>query len=51
MQNSVQDLFDINFSRDVRYDTVSTYVILIISLLLNELSHQRFCGASVHDTG
>jgi hypothetical protein len=31
----VQDLFSINFSRDVRYDTVSTYVALIFYLLIN----------------
>jgi hypothetical protein len=35
MQICAQDLFDINFSRDMRYDTISTYVILISSLLFN----------------
>jgi hypothetical protein len=35
MQIDVQDLFGINFSRDMRYDTVSTYDTLISFLLLN----------------
>jgi hypothetical protein len=35
MQIDIQDLFDINFSRNVRYDTVSTYDTLIFSLFFN----------------
>jgi hypothetical protein len=35
IKNYVQDLFGIKFSRDMRYDTVFTYVILISFLLLN----------------
>jgi hypothetical protein len=38
MQTCVQDLFDINFSWYVRYDTVSTYDTLILSLPLNHVS-------------
>jgi hypothetical protein len=34
-KNDVQDLFHINLSRNMRYETVSTYVTLIISLFLN----------------
>jgi hypothetical protein len=33
MQTCVQDLFDIIFSRNMRYDIVSTYDTLIFSLL------------------
>jgi hypothetical protein len=32
IQNHVPDLFNINYSRDMSYDTVRTYVILIHSL-------------------
>jgi hypothetical protein len=32
MQNCIQDLLDINFSRKIHYHTVSTYVTLIFSL-------------------
>jgi hypothetical protein len=32
MQIRVQNLFDINFSRNLHYDTVSTYDTLILSL-------------------
>jgi hypothetical protein len=35
MQICAQDMFGINFSRDMCYDTLSTYVTLISSLLLN----------------
>jgi hypothetical protein len=34
-QICVQDLFCISISRDMRYETVSTYVILISSRLFN----------------
>ena len=37
-------------SRCLRYDTISTYVTLISSLLLNQLPHQQFCGTNVYDT-
>jgi hypothetical protein len=50
MQICTQDLFGINFFRDMRYDTVSSYVTLIFSLLLNSLSHHHFYGFNVHDT-
>jgi hypothetical protein len=45
----VQDLLGNNFS-DMCYDTVSNYVTLISSILLNYLPHQYFCGTNVHDT-
>jgi hypothetical protein len=45
----VQDLFSINISHCLRYDTVSIYVTLISSLLLNYLPHQHFCETNVHD--
>jgi hypothetical protein len=32
MQNNVQDLFNIKFTRNMRYDIVSTYDTLIVSL-------------------
>jgi hypothetical protein len=35
MQNNVQDLFNIKFSHNMRYDIVSTYDTLIVSLFLN----------------
>jgi hypothetical protein len=35
MQNNVQDLFTIKFSRNMRYDIVSTYDTLIVPLFLN----------------
>jgi hypothetical protein len=35
MQIDVQDLFDINYSRNMRYDMLSTYVTLNFSLFLN----------------
>jgi hypothetical protein len=35
MQICVKDLLDINFSCDVRYDTVSTYGTLISPLFIN----------------
>ena len=55
MQICVYDLFDINFSNYTCYDTISTYVTLILSLSLslslNLLPRQDFCGAMMHDTG
>jgi hypothetical protein len=35
MQNNIQDLSSIKFSRNIRYDIVSTYDILILSHFLN----------------
>jgi hypothetical protein len=35
MQICVHDLFNITFSRNVRYDTVSTYDNVITSLFIN----------------
>jgi hypothetical protein len=35
MQNNVQDLFNLKFSRNMRYDIVCTYDTLIVSLFLN----------------
>jgi hypothetical protein len=50
MQICVQDLFGIKFSRNLRYDTVSTYDTLIPSLFINKLSYQYFCGPYLYDT-
>jgi hypothetical protein len=46
----VQDLFDLNVSRNMRYDIVSTYDTLIFSFFINWLPHQHFCGPSLYDT-
>jgi hypothetical protein len=50
MQINVQDLFDISFSRNMRYDMVSTYYSLNFSLFFNSLPHQYFGEPMLHDT-
>jgi hypothetical protein len=50
MQTCIQDIFNINLSRNTRYDMVSTYDTLIISLLLNYMPHQYFYEPKLHDT-
>ena len=50
MQIDVQDLFDINFSSSMWYDTVSTYDTSILSLLLNSTATSAFCMHGMHDT-
>jgi hypothetical protein len=46
----VQDLLELNVSRNVRYDIVSIYDTLISSLFINYLPHKQFCGPSLYDT-
>jgi hypothetical protein len=50
MQMCVQDLLCINFSRNLCYDTISTYDTLVPSLFINQLPYQYFCGPCLHDT-
>jgi hypothetical protein len=50
MQNCVQDLFDTIFSRYTCYDTVSTYDITLISLIINYGDTSAFCMHGMHDT-
>jgi hypothetical protein len=50
MQNCVQYLFDTNFSRYTCYDTVSTYDITLISLIVNYGDTSAFCMHEMHDT-
>jgi hypothetical protein len=41
----VEDLLGINFSRNLRYDTISTYdSTLIFYIFINYLSYQYFVG-------
>jgi hypothetical protein len=46
----VQDLLCINFSRNLRYDTISTYDTLVPSLFINQLPYQHFCGPCLPNT-
>jgi hypothetical protein len=50
MQNCVQNLFDIIFSSYTCYDTVSTYDIIVISLIINYSDTSVFCIHRMHDT-
>jgi hypothetical protein len=51
MQIDVQDLFDISFSRNVRYDTVSIYDTLNFSLFLINCHISILVGQSCYSCG
>jgi hypothetical protein len=44
------NLLNTIFSRNMRYDIVSTYDTLIFPLFINYLSCQHFYGPRLHDT-
>jgi hypothetical protein len=50
MQNCVQNLFDIIFPSYTCYDTLSTYDIIVISLIINYSDTSVFCIHRMHDT-
>jgi hypothetical protein len=46
----MQYLFNINLSCNMHYDTIFTYVTLILHLLLNYLLRQQFCRPRLHES-